>query len=750
VTLRIFLIVGAFFTLVNLRWPIARNALCYAKAALGITSHHFNVFAVAHDRAWTSGKPIFFSTFAAPVVWFFGANAGTIIASAIGTAFFLWMVALALPRLNKHGGLDSSLMPLEFVLVAFNPLVVYQFWSAYPDSLFAGLVMLAFILTDVIASDPERDTRWHIFGLGVTIYLAIQTKLYGAVLLFTCPLYLFMHGRQLVIRSSHPASKIEILAAVLAALVMVLVAAKLGINPLLDFAEGGGYGGYVSGIVDSQIRDLMYSLSMLGFAILLVFQAALLCLATRAAWRAWALAPTVFAAIYLLGLIPFPGTSYNMRYFLPAFPFFAPTLAAGARSIRSTARRTILGAYGAIALILVLTFNLASAERVFHPILSKTSARYKLLSAWLDNLRLPVQVELKKQIEATNSGVPSGSVLYWSSDYYETATHGLAEHLGVKKGLDIRYVLQPSEIQAPSGPVFLTAFTSAAPTDRLWQAPAWATVINAGYGLFRLDPISVELVPVSGDFVKEGNPIRLQAMVAIGDHLKVSTIDFLEGERILGSDREQPFELDWQNPAPGRHEIVARVKYGERDVMISESAIVYVGIAASEHKAKATAGLAWEVQDESVWPPYDALYLALNKNTLGIHFDRVNVPQGARIANAYLEFTTARSESQPTALEIQAELSGNAPALKIEKGNLSRRHRTNAKVKWEPGPWIKVGEQERSPNLTPVLEEVFAQLGWHPGNAIVFFIHGAGRRDAKAFDENGQGAPKLYIKLQEE
>src|SRR5229473_1539557 len=189
-TLWIFLAAGTFFTLANLGLPIARNALCYAKAALGIIGHHFNLFAIAHDRAWTSGKPIFFSAFAAPFVWLFGANAGTIIASALGTAFFLWMVALALPRLNRLSGLDSSLIPLEFVLVASNPLVLYQFWSAYPDSLFAGLVMLAFILADVIATEPERDTRWHILGVGVTVYVAIHTKLYGAVLLLTCPLYL--------------------------------------------------------------------------------------------------------------------------------------------------------------------------------------------------------------------------------------------------------------------------------------------------------------------------------------------------------------------------------------------------------------------------------------------------------------------------------------------------------------------------------------------------------------------------------
>src|SRR5258708_1875489 len=124
VTLWIFLAAGTFFTLANRGWPIARNALCYAKAAIGIIEHHFNLFAIAHDRAWTSGKPIFFSAFAAPFVWFFNVNVGTIIASAIGTAFFLWTVALALPRLNRLSGVDATLGPLELVLLAFNPLVL--------------------------------------------------------------------------------------------------------------------------------------------------------------------------------------------------------------------------------------------------------------------------------------------------------------------------------------------------------------------------------------------------------------------------------------------------------------------------------------------------------------------------------------------------------------------------------------------------------------------------------------------------
>src|SRR5882762_4585004 len=420
---------------------------------------------------------------------------------------------------------------------------------------------------------------------------------------------------------------------------------------------------------------------MLGFAVLLIFHAALLFLATRAAWRAWAPAPTVFAAIYLLGLFTFPGTGYNMRYFLPAFPFLVPALAAGAGSIRPAARRAILATHGAIAFILVLTFNLAPVELMVQPLLSKLAARYTLLNIWLDNLRLPVHIALKRQIDAINAEVPGGSVFYWSSNYYGAATHGLAEHLGVKKGLDVRYVLQPSEIGVPLEPVFLTQFTSTVPPDKLWQAPDWATVKNIGYGLFRLDPISVELESLSGDYVKEMNPIRLQARVTLSDRLKISTVEFIEGDTILGSDRREPFEVTWQAPKPGRHEIMARVRYGERDVLASES-VIYVGIPALERTPKTKNDLSWEWGDGFVGHQYETFMMTAEYSATGIRFEKLDLPKGAHIADSYLELTAAHPETQPTTLEIQGELSVNAAALKFEKGDLSRRHRTTTTVNW--------------------------------------------------------------------
>jgi hypothetical protein len=400
-----------------------------------------------------------------------------------------------------------------------------------------------------------------------------------------------------------------------------------------------------------------------------------------------------------------------------------------------------------------LTFNFAPLEQALEPVVSRVFTRHWLVPLWLDNLRLPVQISMKRQIDAINAQVPQGSTIYWSSDYYDTATHGMAEDLGVKKNLDIRYVLYSPQVPVSPEPVFLTEFTAGKPPDAIRQPPDWATVQTVGYGLFRLDPISARLVSVAGDYVAQASTIRLQANITVGERLKVRSAEFLEAETSLGTDREPPFDLDLREPKPGRHQIAARVRYGEQGTLISVSdpIVVYVGIPALERTASEIADLAVELPDGSVGSARYALDMGANQSIFGIHFDDIGVPQGAHIAKAYLEFRTDSRQSRPSVLHIQAERSGNASALKFEHGDLSRRLRTSANVLWDPSPWSTVGQQERSANLAPILEEVFAQADWRPGNAVTLLIHGSsGRRAAQVPAEHGRdAAPVLYIELQQ-
>lgn len=745
----LFLGVGLMFSALNIHLPIARNALDYAKAASELVKRHYDVYGVVRDQAWTGGKPILFSIIAAPFVSMFNANIGTVIASALGTTLFFVTALLTLTRLNKRHTLSKDGLPLQFTLTVFNPLVLYQFWSGYPDALFAGLILLSFYLIDIISTEPERDSRPHIVGLCITICIAMYTKFYGAVLSLMCLAYLLVDRRENGARFSYSFSKVVLLIMSFGIPGMVLITAKLGINPLLIFGSNSGFGDYIDGLSGASVQDAARTLAMLLFSIFLAFHITLppafISFGPWARWRA----PTLFLGIYILGLLPATGASYNMRYFLAAFPFVASLIAVALRAVSKNARQVILITYVMVASILVLNFNIPTVQVAFRPIVSKLYVWQPRVALWLDNLRLPVQLSLKEQIDAVNTTVPAGSTLYWSSDYSGPATHGLSHDLGVKDDIDVRYVLESSDPPPSSRPVYLTRFTSAEPPETLWRAPDWSTAQSQGHGLFRLDPVSIQLASVGGDYVIRSEEIRIEARVNSGLAFTNSSLQFSDGRKVLATDPTQPSVLQLRYPTPGRHEIRAKLSYGVGDTAVSEPLVIYVGIPAFERVANSISDVITEIRGGSIWATEDSLWMDESERFVGIRFEHIGVGRGTHLARAYLRLTTATIASKPTVLEIHAELSGNAHGLRFTDNDLSSRSRTAAHVAWSLGTWTAVGQDVISPNLASLLNEVFSQMNWNAGNALMLLIRVSGHeRLVGAANDNGHGAPALYLELQ--
>lgn len=137
-----------------------------------------------------------------------------------------------------------------------------------------------------------------------------------------------------------------------------------------------------------------------------------------------------------------------------------------------------------------------------------------------------------------------------------------------------------------------------------------------------------------------------------------------------------------------------------------------------------------------------------NNQIVGMRFSGVNIPKGAVITNAYLQFKVDEISSEATTLFIKGERSSNALAFTNTARNLSTRLRTTKAVSWSPFSWkiIKaVGTGQRSPNLAPVIQEIVNQTGWTVGNSLVMIITGSGRRVAEAFEVDPGGAPLLHI-----
>ena len=474
---------GLFVTLLNLDLPIIRNAHCYAKATRGLLLTHLDVAAIVGNDAWTSGKPILFALLATPIAALADLDIAMILTSALGTIFYLWMAWLALRRINARCGISDALLPIEFAFLAFNPLVVYQFWSAYPDSLFAGFALLAFILADMIATNPDKDMRWHILAMAAAIVLALHTKLYGAILAITCPLYLALHWRGWIDRGRQLRSKLILLLAVLAGIGLLLVAVKLRIYPWLRLDNGAGVQGFKTGLTDPD-RDISGAFMMMAFALLLNAQFALLSLTRRATWVALDLPPLLFVLIYLAGLILFPGTDKNMRYFLPAFPFIAAALAAGVQQMRH--KRIVLAAFAICGAASIAIFNLAPAERVARPLLARSLRHYPMLDTLLDNLRLPAQLAVKRGIASINAHVPDGGTLYWISDYNGTATFGAAHDLGVKPSINLRYVMRVDQIPPSAHGAFAVHYTGNSFRAELSSRPTGPALENVADGMFRI------------------------------------------------------------------------------------------------------------------------------------------------------------------------------------------------------------------------------------------------------------------------
>jgi len=134
--------------------------------------------------------------------------------------------------------------------------------------------------------------------------------------------------------------------------------------------------------------------------------------------------------------------------------------------------------------------------------------------------------------------------------------------------------------------------------------------------------------------------------------------------------------------------------------------------------------------------------------TVGLRFTNIDIPKNTHISKSYIQFSTDESSSESTNLTIHAEKIANATTFLAQKYNISKRATTQAFTTWSPKPWKILrahGIDQRSSDLSDLLQEVINQNGWHTGNAITFLISGEGKRVAKSYNGNPSFAPLLHI-----
>lgn len=138
------------------------------------------------------------------------------------------------------------------------------------------------------------------------------------------------------------------------------------------------------------------------------------------------------------------------------------------------------------------------------------------------------------------------------------------------------------------------------------------------------------------------------------------------------------------------------------------------------------------------------------RQVVGLRFNGIQIPNGVSIASAYIQFTAERVNVDPTTLTLQGESADNAPTFSDAEFDISSRPRTTASVEWTPAEWTvigEVGEDQKTADISSILEEIVARPGWSAGNSIVIIITGAEKRSAVSFDGDPSMAPVLYVEF---
>jgi hypothetical protein len=132
----------------------------------------------------------------------------------------------------------------------------------------------------------------------------------------------------------------------------------------------------------------------------------------------------------------------------------------------------------------------------------------------------------------------------------------------------------------------------------------------------------------------------------------------------------------------------------------------------------------------------------------GMRFTGVNLPQGATITNAYVQFQVDEVSTATASLTVAGQAADNAATFTTAAGNIASRPRTTATTSWNPATWPTANartEAQRTSNLSAVVQEIVNRANWASGNALVLFITGSGERTAESFEGGTAKAPVLHI-----
>lgn len=146
----------------------------------------------------------------------------------------------------------------------------------------------------------------------------------------------------------------------------------------------------------------------------------------------------------------------------------------------------------------------------------------------------------------------------------------------------------------------------------------------------------------------------------------------------------------------------------------------------------------------------------LGRLTIGCAYPDVQVPQGALILSAYLQFEVDETDDSPTELTIFGHDIENSSLFPDDQDptdpastepvsfDISSRTKTTEAVVWgEIPPWSTAEERrgidQRTPDLKAIVQAIVDKAGWVPGNTMAFILESSGDNANPELDDGNEG-----------
>ncbi|MEA3447520.1 MAG: Ig-like domain-containing protein [Bacteroidota bacterium] len=253
------------------------------------------------------------------------------------------------------------------------------------------------------------------------------------------------------------------------------------------------------------------------------------------------------------------------------------------------------------------------------------------------------------------------------------------------------------------------------------------------------------LSPVDGTHYSSPQTITIEADA--NDVNGIAQVEFFVDDVSVGTDSTAPYTTDWTIPNDGFFYLTAK-STNIQGVHSVASPVVQVGcgfqgntiiVQTNDDAEENLDNGAVDLTSSDIELICETgLYGSANTydQAVGIRFETVNIPQGAIISSATIQFETDEADynDNPCNLNIQAEDIDDAPAFSDNDGNITNRTLTTASMSWSPSDWNTVGEagaDQQTQDISSVIQEITDRSGWTNNNDIAIIITGEGRRTAE-------------------